>query len=121
MTLLRPCLTPGCHALVRRGRCPAHEQPRRREYESRPERRAEQALYRSAEWRQLRRQVLDLNPFCAAHLAVGEQVAATEVDHVRPVLEGGAPLDPANLVALCKPHHSQKTMREQWRRGDLRR
>jgi 5-methylcytosine-specific restriction protein A len=116
---LRTCAEPGCPALVRAGRCPQHERARRAEYESRPERRAEQALYHSAEWRAARAEVLRLNPWCVEHLAAGERVPASEVDHAQPVLEGGAPLDPANLVPRCKSCHSRKTMAEQRRRGEL--
>ena len=37
---------------------------------------------------------------------------ATEVDHVLPMADGGAMYDEANLQALCKSHHSQKTARD---------
>ena len=36
-----------------------------------------------------------------------------EVDHIQPLLQGGAVYDLANLQALCRyPCHSQKTRRE---------
>ena len=36
---------------------------------------------------------------------------ANEVDHIQPIAEGGARLDPANLRPLCKPCHSRHTAR----------
>jgi 5-methylcytosine-specific restriction protein A len=102
-----------------RGRCVAHERSRRRAYERRPARQAAHALYHSAAWLKLRAEVLALNPWCEACLARGERVPATEVDHALPVAEGGAPLDSANLRALCLRCHSRKTMSEQRRRGEL--
>ena len=35
-----------------------------------------------------------------------------EVDHVRPLDKGGDPWDPANLQALCRGCHIQKTAAE---------
>ncbi len=40
---------------------------------------------------------------------LGIATRATEVDHRRSIVSGGAPFDPANLCSMCKSHHSQKT------------
>jgi 5-methylcytosine-specific restriction endonuclease McrA len=45
-------------------------------------------------------------------------VPATEVEHVVPLGEGGAPFASDNLAAYCKNSHSRKTAREvnaRWR------
>jgi 5-methylcytosine-specific restriction protein A len=102
----RPCTWHGCAALVDDGgRCPAH----RRE--------AEQVRGSAArrgygkQWRDTRIAYLAAHPWCA-HL--GCINPATDVDHI----DGLGPLAPrghdwANLRALCHPHHSQRTARDQ--------
>jgi len=59
-------------------------------------------------WRRFRRWYLKLHPVCA-HCGRG----ASEVDHIVPLSEGGAHLDPGNSQALCKGCHSRKTRAEQ--------
>ena len=46
---------------------------------------------------------------CERHPPLG---AATEVDHILPIEDGGAMYDEENLQPLCKPHHSRKTARD---------
>lgn len=41
--------------------------------------------------------------------------ARLEVDHVKPMERGGATYDPANLQALCRSCHIEKTRRERQR------
>jgi 5-methylcytosine-specific restriction endonuclease McrA len=41
-----------------------------------------------------------------------EQARTLEVDHIRPVADGGHPFDPANLQTLCSKCHETKTARE---------
>ena len=67
-------------------------------------------------WRRLRAQVLREEPLCRVCLAQGLVAAATDVDHIVPKEEGGSDVR-TNLQALCHSHHSQKTIREQARRG----
>jgi 5-methylcytosine-specific restriction endonuclease McrA len=43
---------------------------------------------------------------------MGRVVPATEVDHIVPLRQGGAPLATANVRGLCKPHHSSRTARD---------
>lgn len=55
------------------------------------------------EWQQLRLAVLLRDGYqCQIK---GEKCTgrATTVDHVEPIAEGGAPYDPSNLRAACKP------------------
>lgn len=56
-----------------------------------------------AAWEELRRRVLsDAGHQCQIRLAGICTGRATTVDHIRPVSEGGAVLDPANCRAACR-------------------
>lgn len=57
-------------------------------------------------------------PLCCMCEAEGRVVAAVHVDHIRPIRDGGAAYDPANLRSLCKPCHSAVTRAWQNTRGD---
>jgi 5-methylcytosine-specific restriction enzyme A len=61
-------------------------------------------FYRSSQWLRLRALVLRAQPQCELCGA-----PSSAVDHVTPVRAGGAPLDPANVQALCQQCHSRKT------------
>ena len=65
-------------------------------------------FYNKQVWKRLRLQFLRAHPLCAEHLARGETVPATDVDHIVALPRGEA-LDPANLRALCHSCHSAKT------------
>lgn len=51
-------------------------------------------------------------PFCVKHLERGEQVVATQTDHVKPLIAGGTN-DRSNLQRLCDDCHDAKTNAEQ--------
>lgn len=109
-----PCLRPGCPALVPHGYCPDHA-PRVAEVDGR-ESSARRGYGRT--WRKVRRVYLSEHPLCEDHLARGQYVPATEVDHVIALAKGGAD-DATNYRALCHSCHSIKTAREDgggWRR-----
>ena len=63
-------------------------------------------------WKRLRRWFLIRHSLCEECKRNGVLTVATEVDHIKPLSQGGERLDPANLQALCKPCHSRKTGRE---------
>ena len=66
--------------------------------------------YDSRRWRRLRKQKLNANPLCEYKLAcAGTLAIATEVDHRKPIDQGGDPWDWDNLVSTCKPCHLRKT------------
>lgn len=69
---------------------------------------ASDPFYWSAEWRACRRTMLARHPDCAVP-GCGEP--AKHVDHRVSRRRGGAAFDPANLLCLCVPHHSEKTAR----------
>jgi 5-methylcytosine-specific restriction protein A len=61
----------------------------------------------TSEWEKRRAAFLRAHPNCVICGA-----PAVEVDHIVPVALGGAMWDEANWQALCKAHHSAKTMGE---------
>lgn len=67
------------------------------------------AFYDSRRWRNVRKRVLARDPVC---VTPGCGQIATDVDHIRPIREGGALLDGSNLQALCHGCHTRKTVRE---------
>jgi 5-methylcytosine-specific restriction protein A len=62
------------------------------------------------DWRRVRLWHLSQHPLCADCEGRGLTTAATEVDHVL-ALERGGTHDADNLMSLCKPCHSRKTVR----------
>lgn len=109
---LRPCLHPGCTALVRSGYCERHRPPRveRRSEDSRRWRR----WYSLPVWtNDLRPEQLAREPFCRECAAHGLRVYATDVDHVVPHDGDWSKfIDPENLQSLCHSCHGRKTAAE---------
>jgi len=91
--------------LVPRGkaRCPTHERKRDQERGT-----AHQRGY-DAQWRAYRKRYLAEHPLCIIHLAKGEVVPSTVVDHEVPH-KGDQVLfwDPNNHRAVCKPCHDAR-------------
>lgn len=75
------------------------------------------AFYRTTEWRNTRAKVLRRHRFCTACAEAGKQTLAREVDHIKPIRDGGAPLDERNLQPLCRPCHTRKTTTDLRRRS----
>ena len=76
----------------------------------------------TARWRRVRAQVLAAQPLCAdpdgRHLALGQVVLASEVDHMQGIWR--QPLDiylPANLQPLCHACHARKSQLERGAAG----
>lgn len=65
-------------------------------------------VYDSGAWKRARLVILARGPLCAA---CGIE-AATDVDHIVPLRDGGAPFDAENLQPLCRVCHSEKTAHE---------
>lgn len=66
-----------------------------------------------ARWRKVRAAYLAANPVCVVCERRGRVVPATEVDHIK-AHRGNDTLfwDELNWQALCKPCHSEKTVKE---------
>ena len=69
-------------------------------------------FYRSTAWRKLRAIKISMNPFCELCEKKGIVKAAKEVDHIKPIRQGGAPLSLDNLQSLCTPCHAAKSAKE---------
>ena len=114
---LHPCAEPGCPALSQGPRCPAHRLVRR-QVSPQPSARPSPSLRTyDAEWREIRKQVLEEEPVCQTP---GCTALSTEVDHLIPWRMGGTRAR-ENLVARCKPCHSRKTARQDGGFGNTRR
>jgi 5-methylcytosine-specific restriction enzyme A len=113
---LKPCLSPGCRALVQRGRCERHaaqqqvrELARQREVNARrPE--GATSVYASTRWRRARGKFLQRAHRCACG------ALARYVDHVRPWRSGATEAerealfwDETNWRPMCGSCHSRKT------------
>jgi 5-methylcytosine-specific restriction endonuclease McrA len=57
-------------------------------------------------WRKLRAQKLEHEPRCESCLTKGKLSQATTVHHRRPISQGGAKYDPANLQSVCAYCHT---------------
>ena len=66
-----------------------------------------------AMWRKCRAMQLAREPVCRLCHADGVLASATEVDHIKPLTNGGAHYDHANLQSLCHPCHAKKTWGDQ--------
>jgi 5-methylcytosine-specific restriction protein A len=67
------------------------------------------SFYRSKEWLALRATTLKRAAYRCATPRCTER--ASHVDHIKPIAQGGAALDPSNLRPLCASCHSRKTAR----------
>src|SRR5689334_483738 len=67
-----------------------------------------------------RKRWLAEHPLCVKCKAETPQrvTVATEVDHIIPLIEGGAD-DETNLQSLCTPHHQEKSGEEARGRGGV--
>ena len=108
--LKRLCAAPGCPKLTHAARCQAHTRENRQAYDQRRGSAHERGY--TWQWQKYRAAYLQREPLCRSCKAVGRFVAARELDHIKPVSQGGSFWDPANHQPLCKPCHSAKTMRE---------
>lgn len=106
----RHCLEPGCPELVTHGRCRVHQTREYRRIER--YRGSSTARGYDADWRRIRARVLAAEPSCRACRAMGVVTLARHVDHIIPLMQGGARLDRANLQPLCEQCHAEKTARE---------
>lgn len=70
------------------------------------------AVYNSTRWRKARLVFLNTNPLCVACGEMGSTVAATVVDHIIPINQGGSVWSTCNWQALCKACHDKKSARE---------
>lgn len=70
------------------------------------------ARKRPKQWDQVSTITRNTEPLCRLCLAVGRVTPAVCVDHIVPITQGGALLDPQNLQPLCADCHARKTAHE---------
>jgi 5-methylcytosine-specific restriction protein A len=100
----RLCLNAGCpHPATYRGRCPDHARTTNRTTHR------NRTIYNSKRWATTREAVLFLHPLCAC----GCEQIATDVDHIKPIEQGGDPWARQNLQSLAHDCHARKTRSEQ--------
>lgn len=75
--------------------------------------RTRKRFYDSARWQHTRDAKLRRDPLCQCCAVDGLAIEAKHVDHWTPLAQGGEPTADENLVSLCLPCHSRKTMAEQ--------
>ncbi|MER2622468.1 MAG: HNH endonuclease [Accumulibacter sp.] len=109
-----PCRHPGCGALLTTpGYCDAHRSGQHRDYgRARRGFDTELGFYQSAAWRALRAACLRAHPLCRLCKSRGLLVAATVVDHIVPIKDGGARYDERNTQCLCVICHNAKSAKE---------
>jgi len=112
---LKPCSAPQCGALVRGQRfCERHKDRAKQAARQHDQRRVSstQRGY-TYQWQKARAAYLLIHPLCVECQTGGKVRPATEVDHIIPH-QGDQELfwDESNWQGLCKPHHSEKTARE---------
>lgn len=72
-------------------------------------------IYDSVKWRGkdgVRQKKINLTPYCEFCDKVGILTEAREIDHIKPISEGGEPFDIENLQSLCVSCHAKKSAKE---------
>jgi 5-methylcytosine-specific restriction protein A len=90
------------------------QERRRKAYEKQPERKADNAFYKTARWIRFRLYAMSLpeNALCRACKEDGRIVAATQLDHVKPRKEHPElAYEIENVQGLCLSCHRKKTNR----------
>jgi 5-methylcytosine-specific restriction endonuclease McrA len=109
------CKSPGCGILLdKNGYCPKHRIEKERN-KTKPfvnAVRSNEELYRSPEWRVLKKRILSDMPFCC-YCGIGKNESRLEVHHVRaPRGDVDSFLDYSNVVSVCPECHRRITAME---------
>ena len=87
-------------------------------YEAKHPRGSSSARGYGAMWQRARIMQLHAEPLCRHCMERdGRVTTATQVDHIVPLVDGGARLDPANFQSLCTPCHNAKSRKDRRERG----
>lgn len=106
----RPCSYPGCPRLTSGRFCEEHAKQEARRYEKYDRDPAARRRYGRA-WKRIRERYIAAHPLCEKCREQGKLTPAQEVHHILPLSRGGTH-DETNLMALCKPCHSEITARD---------
>lgn len=66
-------------------------------------------FYQSKEWKSFRALYLSTHPLCNICEQQGRTTAATVLDHIQPIKQGGSVWKEYNLQGLCKSCNARKT------------
>ena len=103
------CRYPNCPELVAGGAyCEKHRKHEQQHYNRHMRDEDSKRFYNSTAWRNLSRLQLQREPLCAECLKTGRVQPAKIADHIVPIKDGGARLDPAGLQSLCIACHNRK-------------
>lgn len=78
------------------------------------------SFYSSAAWIKLRNYKRKLNPICEHCIKLNIIEPYHTIDHIKPIIDGGEPLNLDNLQTLCKQCHAIKTGKETAQRKRLK-
>ena len=106
----RPCSYPGCPRLTHGRFCEEHAKQEARRYEKYDRDPAVRRRYGRA-WKRIRDRYIQEHPLCEQCQAKGKLTPAEEFHHILPLARGGTHAR-ENLMALCKPCHSEITARD---------
>jgi 5-methylcytosine-specific restriction protein A len=116
MQIMKPCVHPGCRALVPSpgpSRCAKHAAQAVEERRARDRRPSAAKQGYDRRWASYRVTFLRANPFCVVCRCAGKLEPAIVVDHIDPHLgDMGKFWDVANHQPLCARCHAVKTGRE---------
>jgi 5-methylcytosine-specific restriction enzyme A len=106
---IRMCIEAGCPNVVKTGRCPEHRKQRDRERRLPGERTAYAIqTYHAKKWITTREKVLNRDPICR----VCDNALSEQVDHIKPLSQGGARFELVNLQGICVRCHAIKSAGE---------
>ncbi len=76
-------------------------------------------FYSSSAWIKLRNYKRSISPICEHCIKTNLITPFYVIDHIKPISEGGEPLDLSNLQSLCKQCHAIKTGKETAKRKHM--
>jgi 5-methylcytosine-specific restriction protein A len=78
------------------------------------------SFYSCSAWLKLRNYKRLLSPLCEHCLILDILTPYHTIDHIKPISEGGEPLNLDNLQTLCKQCHAIKTGKETSKRNHIK-
>ena len=114
------CKWKGCDELALGQYCPEHaieyeKQAADADRDYQRERGSASARGYDRRWRDVRIRYMRAHPLCQQCQAYGRTKAAFLVHHIKPINEGGARYDTANLLALCNECHEEIHGKDRWK------